>query len=251
MKKTILLSILIIAQLSLSAQCFPDRHNTSWHDGWVSCETSESPNPERGNSHWILYNFGQEYIMNQMHIWNANDPAHLNYGLQEVAIDYSKDGIDWTTLGTFNFDEGPGQSQYEGFEGPDFEEVETQYVLITGINNYGGECFGLSEVRFGVAGPVVGVDDPEADSKWCLNVLTYPNPFVGKTNIDISSNCDEDVYYSIYNALGEVIMPEVKLENTVKATVQFNGSELAAGIYFLQVRKGVISRQYKLVKMVE
>ncbi len=249
MKKLSLITAILFTTQLLVAQCFPDRHNTNWYDGWVSCETTDNPNAERGPSHWILYNFGQPYILEQMHVWNANDPDNLDRGLNEVAIDYSMDGITWTELGTFNFEQANGQPIYEGFAGPDFDEAQAQYVLITAINNFGGQCFGLSEVRFGVAGPVVATEEPELKDNWCLNVLTYPNPFVERTNIEITNNCDEAVYFSVKNALGATILPEQKVDNSSPIALNFEELQLPAGIYFLAVRRGVIVESYKLIRM--
>jgi hypothetical protein len=251
MKKLLLIIIVLLSGQQLFSQCFPDRHNTSWYDGWVSCEITDSPNPERGQSHWILYNFGQPYVMNQMHVWNANDPAHLDRGINEVIIDYSNDGVQWTELGSFNFEQASGHNTYEGFDGPDFDEAEAQYVLITAVSNFGGDCYGMSEVRFGVAGPVVAMEEPEADSKWCLNVLTYPNPFVRRTNLEVTNNCEEDVYYSITNSLGKVILSEQLIDQQGPVALDFEQLQLPAGIYFLGVRKGVITKQYKLIRLRE
>ena len=60
--------------LGLSAQCYMDRHNTNWHDAWVSCQTDMSPNTSRGLGHWIMYDLGYTYILGDIHVWNINDP---------------------------------------------------------------------------------------------------------------------------------------------------------------------------------
>ena len=248
MKKLLLLSILIsFIQISLNAQCFPDRHNTTWYDGWVSCEASTNPNPERGQSHWLMYDFAHIYKMGQMHIWNTNDLEYLDWGLRTVNIDYSIDGNTWTELGTFDFEQGSGKNTYEGFDGPDFDGIEAQYVLITAIDNYGGSCYGLSEIRILVDGTAVATEEtalPDA----CLTVHLYPNPFVIRTQLKISTHCEDDVFYGIRDALGKVIISEQKLTgNTVN--LEFSGDQIAAGIYFLSVRQGVQVRQYRLVKI--
>lgn len=134
----------------LNAQCFPDRHSTNWFDGWISCELTPNPNPQRGDSHWIMYDLGNLYELGHSHFWNANDPSHLDYGINEVVIDYSLDGIDWKELGNYSFSQASGLSTYEGETGPDFTGLYLKYVLITVLSNHGGTCYGFGEARFEV-----------------------------------------------------------------------------------------------------
>lgn len=249
--KKIIFNILLINFLLIgliNGQCFPDRHNTTWYDGWVSCEASDNPNVDRGNGHWILYNFGEVYRLTNTHVWNLNNPDNLDWGVREVVIDCSYDGVEWNELGTFEFDMATGKSNYEGFDGPDFDETQCQYVLITALNNHGGDCFGFSEMRFGISSQPVSVE--EVNDNWCLSVSTYPNPFVSSTNLELSTNCAEDVHYSVTDALGKKIIPEVKLtKGTYNIDLDFSALDLPAGIYMLNVRQDKVRKQYRLMKM--
>ena len=121
MKKTLfhILIICLFFTKSIIAQCYPDRHSTTWFDGWVSCETSANPNAAYGETHWIMYDFGYEYQLLESVFWNSNEPDNINFGIQEFNVDYSKDGITWTNLGTYTLNQAPGTSIYEGEEGPD------------------------------------------------------------------------------------------------------------------------------------
>lgn len=117
------LYILIISFFStpfISAQCYPDRHSTNWFDGWVSCKKSPNPIASYGETHWIMYDLGYDYVLNETKFWNANEPKNLNYGINDFSIDYSLDGITWTNLGAFNLEQASGLSTYEGNEGPRF-----------------------------------------------------------------------------------------------------------------------------------
>ena len=127
------------ATVVVYGQCYPDRHNTNWFDGWVSCETYPNPNADRGLSHWIMYDFDKPYKFSQMHIWNTNDPDHLGAGLKDVSIDYSMDGRNWTQAGEFTFEQAMGISTYEGSIGPDLEGIQAQFILITALDNWGGD----------------------------------------------------------------------------------------------------------------
>ena len=104
MKKTIFLIAALVgfSQMAFS-QCFPNRHSTNFFDGWVSCEPAQSPNPARPVSHFIMYDFGKVFKLGQMTFWNSNDPAHLDWGMRDVAIDYSTDGETWLATGDYTF----------------------------------------------------------------------------------------------------------------------------------------------------
>ena len=157
MRHIIYILVILSSAVQIKAQCFPDRHNTSWFDSWISCEASQNPNSSRGISHWILYDLGHTYKLKKMHVWNLNDPDNLNDGLKNIAIDYSSDGNTWQEYGNAVLPKASGKSIYEGSEILDFGGINTRYLLITAKNNYGGKCFGLSELRIGVA-PITGTE---------------------------------------------------------------------------------------------
>lgn len=251
MKRILLYStIWLLAATALHGQCHMDRHNTNWFDGWASCEVSESPNADREEGHWILYNFGQAYNMGEMYIWNTNDPEHLDWGMSDFVIDYSLDGENWEEWGSYSVDMASGLSTYEGEEGPDLSGVSAQYVLVTALGNHGGECYGLSEIRFGVTGPFVNTTHVDNEN-WCLNVLAYPNPFVEKVTLDIQSNCGEDVNYWISDALGKMVFAPRAIDGSVATTLNFTALGLPQGIYTLSVQQGNAIRQYRLAMVRE
>lgn len=145
------ISIYIILCLSISwttsAQCLVDRHTTSAIDGWMSCEMQANPNSVHGMSHWLHLNLGSMRTLHDLHIWNINHPNMLENGMKTVVIDVSNNGITWTTIDTFTFGRGNGSSYYEGFLGPDLGGISARHILLTGVDNYGGGCYGLSELR--------------------------------------------------------------------------------------------------------
>lgn len=132
---------------AINGQIFPDRHTTNAFDGWISCEKSANPNPARGNSHWIKYQFNTAVNLYDMTIWNLNHPDYIKDGLNKVIIETSLNGSTWTLLDTFTFPKAPGSGFYEGFHGPDLGGVSARHLLITALTNHGGGCYGLSEVR--------------------------------------------------------------------------------------------------------
>ena len=249
MKKTILLiSALVVMQQFGYAQCYPDRHSTNFFDGWISCEVAPSPNPVRPASHFIMYDFGKVYKLGQMTIWNSNDPSHLDWGMRDVAIDYSTDGVNWYTAGDFTFPQASGLSTYEGAEGPFLNDIEGRYLLITALNNYGGECFGLSEMR--VTGEEVIISDVEDVANLeCIDVKIYPNPFAEQMSMVLSPGCSGDLRIVVYNATGQMISSEkANLINGQEKTIEI-GRDLPAGAYSLYLEYDGKAVQRSIVKM--
>ncbi len=197
------MTIILTAQ-SLSSQCFPDRHNSTWFDGWLSCSTSSSPNPTRGDSHWILYNLQHNYQLGQMHVWNTNAEDYLADGIKDLVIDVSLDGINWTEVGVFQFEQANGSSTYEGFSGPDLDGIEAKYLLITALSNWGGWCYGFSEVKIEVLG--VTTDIEESIARNCLSVDIYPNPISDRSKARIQANCSSSaINYSVQDVTGRTL----------------------------------------------
>lgn len=249
MKKTFLLTLALMAFASfMYGQCFPDRHSTNFYDGWISCEAAENPNPSRGVSHFIMYDYGKLYELGQMLIWNTNDPSHLDWGMRDVAIDYSLDGETWTTAGEFTFPQASGLSTYEGAEGPHLNEIQARYLLITAINNYGGECYGLSELKIS-AEEVIISDVEEPTTIACVGVSVYPNPFAEKVTLGLTPGCSGEIRYSLYDQEGRMIFNQsASLVNGQNKSFDL-GRDLPAGSYLLRVEFGDKAIQRTLVKV--
>ncbi len=152
MKKTTYLTSLILMFMALHSfgQCFVDRHDSSDHSSWESCSPSSNPNPARGTGHWIMYDLGSTYALGQFHFWNYNYPGETNKGMQNIIIDYGINTSSWQGGINHTVSEAIASSFYEGEVGPQLNGAEARYVLITIEENYGGDCFGFSEMRIGI-----------------------------------------------------------------------------------------------------
>ncbi len=151
MKKLYILSIAIFMCFSsLKAQMYPDRHNTNWFDGWVSCTSSISPNASRGDVHWVMYDLGFDYPLEEIKLWNCNIPDSTDMGLQNVIIDFSKDGTEWVEVGNYTLAESTGSSIYEGEVIGNMGGQTARYILINGMSNYGGTCYSFSEIKINI-----------------------------------------------------------------------------------------------------
>ncbi len=126
-----------------------DRHSTNPNSSWLSCQPTQSPNPERGISHWIQYDFGAIYALGNAEIWNYNAVNATAQGFKDVVIDFSADGVNWSNLGTYTWGQAPGTPAYTGFDMSAFNGISARYVLITALNTYGNSaCAGISEIFF-------------------------------------------------------------------------------------------------------
>lgn len=79
----------------------------------------------------------------------------------------------------------------------------------------------------------------------------YPNPFNPKTNIKFSIKSNRWVKITIYDLLGkEVSVPVNQYKEKGEYSLEFNGSNLASGIYFYRIEAGdfVESKKMVLVK---
>lgn len=244
----LLTAFILLAVISGKSQCFPDRHSTNFFDGWVSCELAVSPNPVRGKSHFIMYDYGRPFKLGQMTVWNSNDPAHLDWGMQDIAIDYSLDGETWVEAGQFTLPQASGLNTYEGAEGPHLNEIEARYLLITGLSNYGGDCFGLSEVK--VEGELVIISNVEdVVTLECVGVSIYPNPFVEKVTLALSPGCTGDVDVTVFDASGKVVSKHsANLVKGQEKSLEI-GQDLPAGAYNLYIQFGGKGMQQSIVKI--
>ncbi|MHC4487284.1 MAG: discoidin domain-containing protein, partial [Planctomycetota bacterium] len=102
---------------------------------------------------WIQYEFDNVYKVYEMWVWNSNQAVEslVGFGLNNVTIEYSTNGTDYTTLGTtVEFGRAPGAAGYAHNTTVDFGGAAAKYIRLTANSNWGGLLpqYGLCEVRF-------------------------------------------------------------------------------------------------------
>ena len=229
MRKIYLLAIMItVGCSSLFSQAYPDRHSTSWTDGWVSCVETESPNIKRDPGHWIMYDFGDQYSLHGSTIWNFNVPDTTNRGIQDIVVDYSNDGQNWTEVSEFTVPEASGSTIYQGEDGPNFDGVVARYVLVSVLNNHGDpNCVGMSELRIN-ATIATSTNIPEGELNLVLDAS--PNPASEFTNISISE-FSKGLNYSLLDMSGKLLRQGSVNGNEFR----LNTSSLLSGVYSLTI----------------
>jgi len=182
--KSTLIVLLCLSVHVLSSQCNEDRHNTTSVSNWISCEKTASLNPARGDSYWINYDFGELKTVKDFHFWNINNPDHLDAGARQIAIDYSTDGVNWDFWGIWEAQQGTTSGFYQGESGPSLDDLVAQHLLLTIIDNYGGDCNGFGEIRIGVEDYMTSTSDAH-DLAQVLQA--YPNPATDYTFLKMKS----------------------------------------------------------------
>jgi len=225
MKKIVLFSFLFSLVASvLVGQAYPDRHNTSYTDAWVSCVEKDSPNFKRDPGHWIMYDFGDQYSLHGSTLWNFNVPDTTARGVRDIIVDYSTDGETWIEVGEFSMPEAPGSAFYEGDEGPDFDGIVAKYVLISILNTHGdANCAAMSEFRINATvATSTNIPDKELD----INIVANPNPASEFTIVNIGEGF-EDLNYSLLDMSGRLLR-----QGTISGSeFRLNTSTLVGGTY--------------------
>jgi len=120
------------------------QHSTLDTDMWLAA-------PVGDELPWIQYEFDRVYKLHEMDIWNYNVSIEkvVGFGLKDVTVDYSTDGIEWATLGAVQINRATGSAAYTYNTTVDFAGTAAQYVRVTVQSGWGtlGQ-YGLSEVRF-------------------------------------------------------------------------------------------------------
>ncbi len=119
-----------------------DLHDAMSGSMWVSGPTTQPV--------WIQYSFDRVYKMNQMLVWNYNSEYEmlLGFGVMNATVQYSSDGVNFTNLGDYVFNQGDSAEGYKYNTTADFQGAPVKAVKILAGSNYGGAQYGLSEVRF-------------------------------------------------------------------------------------------------------
>jgi hypothetical protein len=119
-----------------------DLHGVDSKTMWVS-------GPATG-AVWIQYNFDRLYKLQQMLVWNYNTEfeSMLGFGVMNATVQYSADGTNFTNLGDFVFNQADSAADYKYNTTVDFGALPVKAVKILINSNYGGQQYGLSEVRF-------------------------------------------------------------------------------------------------------
>jgi len=125
-----------------------DLHSKVTSDMWLSIGGMPSPPV-------IQYTLDKAYKLHELWVWNYNgEGLNTIYGLKEVTIEHSLDGISWTQLDDVpGFSRAPGTDDQAPDTKVDLGGIVVRHIKITVHSNWSGglmglDQYGLSEVRF-------------------------------------------------------------------------------------------------------
>jgi len=144
-----------------------DQHSTDSAAMWLAIPTTADPV-------YIQYEFDSVYKLHEMLVWNYNVQFELllGFGLQNVTIEYSENGTDWTALGDVELTQATARADYAANTTVDFGGVPAKFVRLTVNSGYGMlPQYGLSEVRF-LSIPAQAREPQPADGAADVSVAT-------------------------------------------------------------------------------
>ena len=172
-----------------------------------------NPKQDYGSTHWIQYDFGAVRTLSKTWVWNTNDPVKLNQGFNQVKIDYSIDGEEWTHWGEMNFPQAQGEAVYSGFPGPDLMNIQAQYVLLTAMSNHGDpNCYGIAEIKFNLLPEYIIGDPPTTDCETIEEFFVETSATEAYIFWEFESEEEEVVFFFEYRVVGTDEWIELEIE---------------------------------------
>lgn len=237
----LLFSISTSMYSSASAQCIANTHSPFENQGWLSCATSTSPNPDR-SGHWLLYDLGHSYAIDSTYLWNHNVWGETEHGVKEIYIDYSDDMISWKTLGPYLIDEAPGSWKYNTPQGLWMGDACGRYFLVSVVDTWSGEmeCAGFGELKFTLK-IKVDVEENEIAQSWSI----APNPSSDFIDLDLRAET-EQTRISILNGIGQEV--ETVIANAGQKR-RIDVQDYENGIYFVRIQRDGLTSTKSFVKV--
>ncbi len=173
-----------------------EKHSANAADMWLSTDTAEAS--------MLVFNLDGTYPIDKIKLWNYNAADGLDNGIRGFDIYYTTgeacsirtsdqgDSLDftggnWKNLGRYSLPKGTGDDGLSASLTVEFDGIHAQHIRIVPISNYGGEGFGLSEVRiYTAAGWAV-----EPSRTW-TGLLSSSGTFTYQGNYDDDPFADSD-----------------------------------------------------------
>lgn len=117
-----------------------------FEESWLSCDIDDHIAISTEN-HWISFDLKHVRKIDSTHLWNYNIDQATDSGIKEISLYYSLNQTDWIFWGKDTLPQATGLPEYAGSSGPQLNGITAQYLLLVAESNYGGTCFGLSEIQ--------------------------------------------------------------------------------------------------------
>jgi hypothetical protein len=123
---------------------------------------------------WLEFAFDRVYKLHEIQVWNYNVEFELvlGFGVKDMTVEYSEDGVAWTALGDVELAQGTAKSDYTANTTIDFGGLAVKSVRFTINGGFGAiPQYGLSEVQF----------------LYVPAHARYPEPADGATEVDVDA----------------------------------------------------------------
>lgn len=181
-----------------------------------------------------------------------NDTTSDSQGFRDIFIMASNDnGVTWSTpvnlTQSIGFEEAfpSGAKLVDGFVHIVYQE---DYEPGTELTN--ADANSTNDIKY-LKVPVQGVWDGTIGfnefKKNEISLENYPNPFNGSTTIVINTDKKANINFSVTNIFGEVVANNNYANTAGQLKINFDGSNLAGGVYFYTVRTANQSLTKKMI----
>ncbi len=227
--KKLLIIFFILSAFDLSAQCVEDSHHAFENSGWFSCQKTISDNPERGISHWVMYDLASIYGLVNMEIWNHNVWGETEMGVKKIILDYSIDKENWASTGIIEISKATGSWKYVTGDPIELGGLTARYVLITVLETWSQneDCAGIAELRFGVEETTTST----TETTLANTIELSPNPASDILSVSFSDYMN-NATIQIVNGIGQIVQ-SMPIEGEKFLDVEI--AHLEGGVYHMQV----------------
>lgn len=147
-------TMLNLTPLSESYAVLTDDSGMSGTAGTIHLHSNRAEDMYRGQERVFVFDIGHTEKLGRLYLWNYNAEGAVQNGVKEIAVSFSEDNALYSEPKTYILEQASGEDGLaagallgEESSYVDFEGVSGRYIRIEANSNYGGEGYGLSEVR--------------------------------------------------------------------------------------------------------
>ncbi|MBU6343126.1 MAG: PKD domain-containing protein, partial [Bacteroidetes bacterium] len=165
----------------------------------------------------------------------TNPIAAFEFAKNNGTVNFTNESTQ-AQLYLWNF--GDGTTSTEANPTHTYAQNGTYFVLLNAMNGCGSS----------VLQKTVLITNTTATqgAEWLEEFLLYPNPNTGTYTVQVIGKASQEMSFTLYNAIGQVVRYESADFRTGELTQLFNYSDLPSGLYTLGVQSG---NQIKYVKV--
>lgn len=97
----------------------------------------------------------------------------------------------------------------------------------------------------------VNIEKYSNNSNNSMEVISYPNPFISETILEIQTRTYELIELEILNVFGEIVIPKQCIESKKSSNIRYNlhANSLTSGVYYCRVTSGKTQKIIRLIKL--